>query len=744
MAARCIQQTNRSLFLTGKAGTGKTTFLKSIIGQTHKNAIVVAPTGVAAINAGGATIHSVFQLPFGMFIPEAVSLPQSNLQINNPVSLLRHLQMGEKKRNMLRELELLVIDEVSMLRADLLDAIDHVLRYIRKKNHLPFGGVQVLFIGDLLQLPPVVKDMEWNILKQYYKSIYFFDARVFEQEKPLFIELKTIYRQSDLRFIELLNNLRTNTMTEADAELLNGYYRPAFRSQNNDHYITLTTHNYKADELNQLALQKISSPSCFFEAVVEGDFNESAFPVDKKLELRLGAQVMFVKNDLSGQQLYFNGKIGTVVELDKENISVLCEGSDEPLEVEPYVWKNVRYVLNETTNTIEESVLGTFTQYPLKLAWAITVHKSQGLTFDKAIIDIGDAFASGQSYVALSRLRSLDGLILASPLNLKGVQTDQYITDYTESGKLNEDELEGILQSEKLKYLNRYLMNTYDLSGLCAKFQYHRDSYTKEENRSEKQKYHSWAVELTEELFQLRVHADKFQQLLEKLLQDTGQVHPEMLDERTRSAAAYFLPRLETLSKKIIGQLKEIRSDRKIKKFQTELTGLEAAIFAQIQKIRKSVGFLDAVKNNTDFNRETSGMIELNKERLRVVVQESTIRKRKNRQPTHTEERTEKIPSRDVSFQLYTSGLSIGKIAEQRQMAISTIEGHLADQVAKGLLEATAFVAADKIDAILEVARKKDTVQLGEIRQFLGDEFSYADIRMAVAHKRYIESAKKE
>jgi hypothetical protein len=453
---------------------------------------------------------------------------------------------------------------------------------------------------------------------------------------------------------------------------------------------------------------------------------------------------MFVKNDLSGQQLYFNGKIGKVVELDKDTITVLCDGSDEPLSVEPYVWKNVRYVLNETTNTIDESVLGTFTQYPLKLAWAITVHKSQGLTFDKAIIDIGDAFASGQSYVALSRLRSLDGLILATPLNSRGVQTDQYITDFTESGKLNEEELEGILQSEKLKYLNRYLMDTYDLSGLCAKFQYHRDSYTKDESRSEKQKYHLWAVELTEELLQLRVHSDKFLQLLIKLLNDNGQGYPDMLEERIRSAAAYFLPLLEALSKKIIGQWKEIQSDRKIKKFQAELTGLEAAIFAQIQKIRKSVKFLDAVKNNTDFNRETSGMTEMNKERLRAVVQESTARKRKSRHPARAEEKTEKVPSREVSFQLYKSGLSIEKIAEQRQMAISTIEGHLADQVAKGLLEATVFVDADKINAILEVARKYNTEQLSEIRQFLGDEFTYADIRMAVAHKKYQESAKPE
>ena len=320
LASKCINQTNKPLFLTGKAGTGKTTFLHNIVQYTHKKTLVVAPTGVAAINA------------FGTFLPiyKSDDLLFNQVKVNDKNTLIKNLQMQEKKRKMLREFELLIIDEVSMLRADLLDAIDTVLRYVRRKNDVPFGGVQVLFIGDLLQLPPVIKDNEWDVLKNYYKSIYFFDALVLQQQKPIYIELDKIYRQSDYKFISLLNHLRDNIIDESDIALLNQYYQPNFKKEPENNIITLTTHNYKADSINKNELQKISNNSFFYEAEIDGDFNDHNFPLEKRLELKVGAQVMFIKNDLNEEKRYYNGKIGTIHSLSGSSIIVKCrhQGND--------------------------------------------------------------------------------------------------------------------------------------------------------------------------------------------------------------------------------------------------------------------------------------------------------------------------------------------------------------------------------------------------------------------------------
>ncbi|GAF01874.1 ATP-dependent DNA helicase [Saccharicrinis fermentans] len=423
LVAKFINNTQQNIFLTGKAGTGKTTFLKSITQHTHKSVIVAAPTGIAAINAGGVTLHSLFQLPFGAFVPDNNGLPQQTIStpINTPRTLLSSFQMHKNKRNMLKKMELLVIDEVSMLRADLLDAIDLILRSVRHQRDLPFGGVQVLFIGDLLQLPPVVKDDEWKTIGAYYPSVFFFHSQVLRQNPPLYVELEKIYRQSDDTFINLLNNLRNNIVTDADVKLLNKYYRPNYQQKSNEEIILLTTHNRIANDKNLKALRNIKEKSVFFKAEVIGDFSEHNYPTEAQLEFKKGAQVMFTKNDYSGEQKYFNGKIGTITRLHKDEIEVSFNNGDEPAIAEPYIWENKKYTVNKDSNEIEENIVGTFKQYPLKLAWAITVHKSQGLTFDKAIIDVQNAFAPGQIYVALSRLRSLDGLILTSPIPKEGL-----------------------------------------------------------------------------------------------------------------------------------------------------------------------------------------------------------------------------------------------------------------------------------------------------------------------------------
>ena len=395
IAEKYISQTNQHVFLTGKAGTGKTTFLRKLVKETHKKVVVVAPTGIAAINAGGVTIHSFFQLPFGTFVPDtSASASADQVRVITRNELSRNFKLGGVKQQLMKELELLVVDEVSMLRADVLDAIDFVLRFVRRKRAIPFGGVQVLFIGDLLQLPPVVRGAEHNILSQYYQSPFFFDAQVLQDQKPIYIELQEVYRQQDQDFIGLLNRFRNNKVLETDLHLLEGYYQPDFKPQEKDGYIILTTHNAKADRMNEEKLKELSGNAVKFLAKIEGDFPTNGMPHPEQLELKEGAQVIFVKNDSSGKGRFFNGKIAYVKSLSSQSLTVDFNDGTPPMLVDKYVWENVKYSLNQNTGEIEEDVVGTFEQYPVKLAWAITVHKSQGLTFEKAILDLEGAFAA--------------------------------------------------------------------------------------------------------------------------------------------------------------------------------------------------------------------------------------------------------------------------------------------------------------------------------------------------------------
>ena len=402
-----INKTNEPVFLTGKAGTGKTTLLRKIVESTYKQTIIVAPTGIAALNAGGVTIHSFFQLPFAGFIPdfEEELHIQGSVKLESKKSLMRHFKMNKERQQLIRSTELLIIDEVSMLRADLLDAMDWTFRNVRDQN-IPFGGVQVLFIGDLFQLPPVVKPQEWSILHKYYSSIHFFNAHVLKEKPPVYIELSKIYRQQNDDFIEVLNNLRNNCLTQKNIDLLNERVVDKNAIKNKDGIITLTTHNAKADAMNVKALEELKTKIVKFKAEVTGDFPEHLYPIDENLELKKGAQVMFIKNDLGLEKRFYNGKMGVVVELDKEEIIVECTEDKSRIIVEKHEWENMKYQSDPKTGEIEEDVVGTFVQYPLKLAWAITVHKSQGLTFDKAALEVSEVFAPGQAYVALSRLRT--------------------------------------------------------------------------------------------------------------------------------------------------------------------------------------------------------------------------------------------------------------------------------------------------------------------------------------------------
>lgn len=588
LAARFVNNTGKHVFLTGKAGTGKTTFLREIYANTYKQAVIGAPTGIAAINAGGATLHSLFQLPFGGFIPERGATSQfvGNSKLHTPESLIRELKMSDVRRKVIREMELLIIDEVSMLRADLLDAIDAIMRYVRFRRNEPFGGVQVLFIGDLLQLPPVVNEGEWNVLKHYYESPFFFNAKVLREEQPVYLELDKIYRQGDDQFVRLLNNLRTNQVTTADAEILNSKVKPGFVPAPNENYIHLTTHNYQADQINQRELDKLPGTSRFFKADVQGTFSEYAYPIEAELELKPGAQIMFIKNDVTGAQRYFNGKIGVVAELEENKISVEFTDGSKPVTVDKYEWENKRYVVNEETGDIEEEIVGTFTHFPIKLAWAITVHKSQGLTFEKAIVDVGKAFAPGQVYVALSRLTSLDGLVLTSRVNFDSLHVDKHIHGYS----VNQPEmaqLKNLLETESASYMQTFLIQSFDFTDLSGALRKHLLSYEPGKRKSVKIAYMDWVEALYLDFQKEKEVADRFLSQLRKIFAQTERL--ELLTERVTSAESHFSGILKEYEKRVNAQKSKVESLKGTKKYVTELTDLASLFAGKNVRMKKAV-----------------------------------------------------------------------------------------------------------------------------------------------------------
>lgn len=458
IATEFISFTECPVFITGKAGSGKTTLLRNIQKSTPKQVAIVAPTGVAAINAGGVTIHSFFQLPLSPFIPTPEGCRK----------LISHQRMNDRRRKILRNIELLVIDEVSMVRADIIDAIDTILRHYRSRRDEPFGGVQVVYIGDLYQLSPVCVDDEWALLRNYYQSPYFFSSDAVRNNPPFYIELDKIFRQSNLHFVNLLNQVRNNTLTQDDLLLLGKRYIPGFKPKNEEGYITLTTHNSSADSINNREIGLIDAPTFSFKAEIKGEFPEKSYPAEALLQLKCGAKVMFSANDQVRPQRYYNGKLGVVSKLTDREIWVTCEGEDEPIHVERNEWENNTYQINKETNTIEEKLLGSFVQYPLRLAWAITIHKSQGLTFDKVVIDAAAAFAAGQVYVALSRCRSLDGIVLTSQINPDSLFVNRDIVSYC-NARLSTVELQQQLDIFKSLYSINLIIKFFDLEELMTR-----------------------------------------------------------------------------------------------------------------------------------------------------------------------------------------------------------------------------------------------------------------------------------
>lgn len=759
MAAKFINQTSKPVFLTGKAGTGKTTFLRNIIEHTHKNAIIVAPTGIAAINAGGVTIHSQFGLPFGLFVPDSsFKIDTFQVKINTPYTMVKHLNMRDQKRKLLQELELLVIDEVSMLRADLLDTIDFVLKSVRRQQHKPFGGVQVLFIGDLMQLPPVVKEEEWTILKQYYNSIYFFDAQVLKNEKPVYIELDKIYRQTDSTFINLLNNLRNNTVTQADIDLLNTHYKPDFDSRTARNIITLTTHNHKADTMNKSALQELKGRSYFFNARIEGEFSEYAYPVEATLELKVGAQIMFIKNDISGRQQYFNGKIGVVSSLSDKDIEIDFRDGSKPFMLETYQWRNIKYELDAVTNEIDEKDIGEFNQYPIKLAWAITVHKSQGLTFEKAILDINRAFAPGQVYVALSRLKSLDGLVLTSPVQFNAISQDKALEDYAKL-KPQQEEVKQMIDQETVFFLRAYLLKVYDFIWLHTSLRHHLESYVMGENKSTKQKHQAWAEELFAKFEPLKQNADKFSRQIHFIFEGREEGYLQKVHERHLAAKNYFYPVLKELSKSVLVHIELLKEEKQIKQYLEELLELEGLLYKHLHQLDKMSLVLDHVLNGTEFDKQKFRQSSAQNERLELVKQGIAItekaafeerrskpasgkskKEKKPREPkVKKEPKAAKPDTKALSFDLYKEGKTVFEIAELRQMAITTIENHLAHYVSLGMIPVTQFVPKEKHEKILESYKKHGDGLANPIKQELGDDYSYSEIRFVLATQKHLK-----
>jgi len=543
LAVQLVNQSNRNIFLTGKAGTGKTTFLKYIRENCPKQMAVVAPTGVAAINAGGVTIHSFFQLPLSPFIPEAggVGFSERNEQTINRHSLLSRLRFNNEKRKVLQQLELLVIDEISMVRCDVLDAMDTVLRHIRHRPFERFGGVQVLFIGDMLQLPPVVREQEWSLLSEYYSGHYFFDSKVLQEEPPVYIEFNKIYRQSDEQFIAVLNQVRNNELDEDGMKILENRFQPTFRRSKKDGYIILTTHNEKAREINVRELSGIHNDLFTYEAEIKGEFSDRAYPAEEVLHLKVGAQVMFIRNDSAENgKRFFNGKIGTVSKLDAEKIVVQCEGESEEIEVGKEEWENIRYTLNKANRQLESDVLGSFKQYPLRLAWAITIHKSQGLTFDKAIIDAGEAFAPGQVYVALSRCTNLNGMVLQSRVRPGSLFTDGKILEFSNRAATN-DQLQQELAAARKDYQQSILISLFDFTtAINGTKELHE--YLSENSSSFNPEALSWTDGLSERLFGSQATALKFHTQLKGLFQQAGPPEEnQQLQERIKAAAGYFV-----------------------------------------------------------------------------------------------------------------------------------------------------------------------------------------------------------
>ena len=803
LAYRFVTETAENIFLTGKAGTGKTTFLKYLKEHCTKNTIVAAPTGVAAINAGGVTLHSLFQLPFHPFIPSS----------GGKDDLLGKMKYNKQRIQLLRKMELLVIDEISMVRCDTMDAIDTLLKSVRRNYHVPFGGVQLLCIGDLHQLPPVAQNQEWSILQEYYASPFFFDSMAVKEQQPILIELNKIYRQKEQSFVELLNNVRTNNMAAEDFEMLHERFIPGFRPGYDEKFITLTSHNKQAELINNSEIQKLLSPAFTYKAEIENEFPEHIFPADPALMLKQGAQVMFIKNDVV-EKKYFNGKIGVVTRLDNDKIVVDCAGVE--IEVYKETWENSRYTLNRADSKLQQEVIGTFTQYPLRLAWAITIHKSQGLTFEKVMIDAGAAFSSGQVYVALSRCTSLGGIVLLSKIPTSAIYSNDNVvkgqSSLTHKGSLAE-RFEGARQMFTQQLLEDvFAFNT--IESELNSLQYHINEQNQKLNNGAVE----WMTKLQENFRAEKMNGLKFIRQINTLLKEQPVVEDnESLQTRMAAAANHFIPKLNTFLDELKNQplitehketadlINEYFNTAAIAIFETNyylefckkqfslLSFLKYKIdFAQpkfniscyasgkksstkdspnpelydtIKRWRDMVceeegtpifmvathlmmkdiatflprtsrdlllisGFGKAKvdKYGEDILQTVNDYCELhNIESNMAAKLASPKRERKTKTTT-----TDKIDTKESTYSLFKEGKTIAEIAVIRNLAIQTIEGHIAAFIEKGLVDINSLISKEKYEEIAKVMKDRGEKTLTDLKPLLPNA-SFGEMRMVEA-----------
>jgi len=748
-AAAFVNSTGSHIFLTGKAGTGKTTFLRSLGERTHKRFAIVAPTGIAALNAGGVTIHSMFQLPLGTFLPDRTPSGQfsSEANIYTQFTLSRKHPISAVKKQVLRSLDLLIIDEVSMLRADVLDAIDYRMRSVRGNFTRAFGGVQVLMIGDLFQLPPIVKDHEWGLLKRYYHSAHFFEAMALQSEGFVYIELDKIYRQSDQRFIELLNNLRENATSADDIALLNSYYRP--QAEQEQGVITLTTHNYKADDMNMAQLRRLSGHSFTYQAAIDKDFPESMYPLPQKLELKEGAQVMFVRNDSNGGK-FFNGMLATVCELDEKFIKVKVIDSGLVLDVPREQWENKKYSVSASTRDLDEEVVGTFSQFPIKLAWAVTVHKSQGLTFDRAVIDVGQAFASGQVYVALSRLRSLDGLILKTRIDPAVISNDSIVVNFSKT-KHAMEQLQQMLHERRIHYIHDLIASTFLFTQLTQDL----DRIVKEGDATSE--FDDASMKPLLQVLREAVHAEevntaKFVQQLRYLLQ---QEEFDALRERLEKGSVYYTALLSSNIASLLLHMQQIQWRTGVKTYLTTLGEVDQLLMKKYEDIQKSIIIIQGLLNRASFidvsaidrQRETLRNGWLESARLAAQASRSSAaeadrsnagkkkgRKSSSGKKSTTGSKSSKKDTVEHSLEMFRSGKTIEAIAAERSVTVSTIESHLAKAIASSRLELNDYVSQEESSAIEAGITEHGANGLRGVFDALEGKYSFGKLRAVAAH----------
>ncbi len=787
LAVQFIEKTNRNLFITGKAGTGKTTFLHKVKNESLKRMVIVAPTGVAAINAKGVTIHSFFQMPFGPILPN---------QTHNGQQQRRY---SKTKIDIIKSLDLVIIDEISMVRADLLDGIDQVLRRYKDRNKV-FGGAQILMIGDLQQLAPVVKPNEWSLLRNYYETVYFFSSKAFLEANVVSIELKHIYRQKNKDFITILNEIRSDKLSEASTKILNKRYNPSFSPKNDDGYITLTTHNRRANTINQSELNKLHNKNFFFDAKVTGKFSENSYPNDERLALKIGAQVMFIKNDSSPEKRYFNGKIGIVTDITKENVTVKCPNEVEEIVTEREMWDNVNYSINEETKEIKEDIIGSFKQIPLRLAWAITIHKSQGLTFNKAIIDAEASFAHGQTYVALSRCTSLDGLVLKTPITSSAIINDTTVTEFTEGVEENHPDESVLNTSEKEFQLNlisevfNYSHLLYPATRLIDIFYKNKSSIKGDiidhlqtikddgivalmkvsngfkiqlsaisednilpENSTLVQDRFIKGVDyflsktitnITQPLSKVSFFSDnkavkkdftkQFDNLQEKLSEKVF-----VLKKMTESfkAQEYLQVRANAVLQKTAPKKKEKLSTRKdpllalkLRELRDEIRISENIPAFQIFTQETLYAICDALPRSEKELLKVNGMgkIRVKKYGSEILEILEIYCKANGIDKFNKQKKEDKKSTKQITLELFKTGLSPKEIAKERSLTLNTIQSHLMTFIPIGDVDILELIALKRYKKIINQIEAVEFKNLTELKEKVDKSFTFMELRMVL------------